>query len=289
MQKGPAMVDDTDARGEERDDASSSAFENSFSIGFQSILPRTTRRSFIVGSASTLITRPLVAAEPKIPQVDVSYEDGTRRGLVITWIEDVRYEWKLHASIFTDPDLPGGAGRFVLRRTSDGWRADIALCAFPGGYQYSLQIFVKWDPSSTSNASLSIVLVRRDRSIQLDVGDLIAFLKQDDTNPGTPSEIAGSIAKNQLGALSQALFGDTFDGSRAYDASLAFHRDGYWILRAGKATKVSIEPTFARQDRFAALIGEGVSLPFQEGFFTIFSGSTGGSKRSRLQRRQSRR
>src|SRR5262245_39795366 len=105
-----------------------------------------TRREVLIGSASALVASQALAATQNIASLDVSYEDATRRGLVITWGEKPapgkqrvpatvkdRSEWRLRASSFTEPDVPNGRGQFVLRRTREGWRAEIARCVLPGG------------------------------------------------------------------------------------------------------------------------------------------------------------
>lgn len=248
---------------------------------------RFSRREVLIGGVSTALAGSASAADQK-SYLDVAYEDGTRRGLIFAWVEkpstgpSQTFEWRLRASTFTDPDLSGGAGRFVLRRTPYGWRANIARCNLPGGYQFGLQIDVKWDPgydpskaSPPAKPSLSITVFRPGKQIPLSVVDLVAFLK---ASPGGVNEIAGSIDKSETKALSQLLFGETFDVATASDINLAFHHGNYWILRAGKRLLNNVAETSAqKQSRFAALPDEGVSLRFREIFFTVFSGRSGGN------------
>lgn len=251
-----------------------------------------TRRGLIVGGAS-FAAAPLAAAETSKSYLDVAYEDRTRRGLVIAWVEPgsgkERFAWTLRASTFTDPELPNGRGRFVLRRTHDGWRADIAQCTFPGGYDFALRIELTWDPefdhkkpSDAQKAkppSIKMTLRRTpDVRLELDKG-LIDFLKLASADKGGSSggvdEIGGQLSKPQLATLAQSLFGDTFDVSKASDVRLAFHHDHYWVLRAGEKLAASdVESAAAKLNRLRALSDEGVPLPFREAVFTVFSGST---------------
>jgi hypothetical protein len=254
-----------------------------------------TRREVLIGGGSAMLAGPVRAADARDFYIDVAYEDGTRRGLVIAWVEKTasvardtgppkqRFEWRLRASNFTDPELPNGGGRFVLRRTHEGWRAQIAKCAFPGGYTFGLTIEVKWDPAFDPRVkqepkgpqppSLTITL-SRGTGIELSLNNLIDFLKaKDDT---AVDEIAGQLTTSQVASLARRLFGDTFDAANARNVHLAFHHDFYWILRAGtKVTRGQIEDAAAKQNRFRALSDEGASLPFKEVFFTVFSGNTG--------------
>ncbi|WP_146006713.1 hypothetical protein [Bradyrhizobium forestalis] len=247
-------------------------------------LGKVTRRDFLVGGGATFVATPLAAAEARKHFLDVAYEDRTRRGLVIAWFESgKRYAWTLRASIFTDPDLPNGRGRFILRRTHDGWRADIAQCALPGDYKFALRIEMKWDPAfdpgkpttdlGPQPPSMTIIL-RRGADISLQIGkNLIDFLKAE---PQSVDEIGTDLSTPQLADLIQTLFGDSFDSSKASQSSLAFHREFYWILRAGKKLGPNeAETAAAKQSRFRALADEGVSLQFRECIFTVFSGSKG--------------
>ncbi|MGY3473458.1 hypothetical protein [Bradyrhizobium ottawaense] len=248
-------------------------------------LGKVTRRDFLIGGGATFVATPLAAAEARKHFLDVTYEDRTRRGLVIAWFEPgKRHAWTLRSSTFTDPDLPNGRGRFILRRTHDGWRADIAQCALPGDYKFALRIELKWDPAfdpekpktdqGPQPPSMSITL-RRSADISLQIGKgLIDFLKADKTKG--VDEIGADLSKPQLADLAQTLFGDSFDTSKASQASLAFHRELYWILRSGKKlARGEAETTAAKQSRFRALSDEGVSLQFRECIFTVFSGSKG--------------
>ncbi|UVC18016.1 hypothetical protein [Mesorhizobium onobrychidis] len=240
-----------------------------------------TRRDFLLGGGATLVAAPLAAAEAQGSFLDVAYEDRTRRSLVIAWLEaGKRYAWTLPASTFTDPDLPNGRGRFVLRRTNDGWRADIAQCALPGSYNFALRIELKWDPAfdpqkpGAEPPSMSVVL-RRDTDIRLQSGkNLIEFLKADPASG--IDEIGGDLSKSQLADLTRTLFGGSFDVSKASQSSLAFHRELYWRLRAGKKlARGEQETPVSKQSRFRALSDEGLSLQFRECIFTVFSGSKG--------------
>src|ERR1700730_169985 len=71
---------------------------NSLNIG------NITRRELLVGGASTLVASQAFAAGQKLPYLDIFYEDATRRGLVIAWVESAisRYEWHLSASTFAE-------------------------------------------------------------------------------------------------------------------------------------------------------------------------------------------
>lgn len=244
-----------------------------------------TRRGFLVGGGAAFVAAPLAPAEARKYYLDVAYEDRTRRGLVIAWFESgKRYAWTLRASTFTDPDLPNGRGRFILRRTNDGWRADIAQCALPGDYKFALRIELKWDPAfdpekpnpiqGPQPPSMSLTL-RRNADIALRIGkELIAFLKVDKAMG--VDEIGADLSKPQLADLTQTLFGDSFDSSKASQASLALHREFYWILRSGKKlARGEAETAAAKQSRFRALSDEGVSLQFRECIFTVFSASKG--------------
>ena len=124
------------------DDDESSHFDSDFNPHTEadeteqslSQLSRFTRREVLIGGVSAALAGSASAADQK-SYLDVAYEDGTRRGLILAWVErppnspSQTYEWRLRASTFTDPDLSGGAGRFVLRRTPYGWRANIARCS----------------------------------------------------------------------------------------------------------------------------------------------------------------
>ncbi|MEY9607016.1 hypothetical protein ABIF74_011769 [Bradyrhizobium japonicum] len=240
-----------------------------------------TRRDILVGGATSLVAGPLAASDLKRPYLDVAYEDRTRRGLIFVWADpalpkDRRAEWILRASTFTDPYLPYGRGRFTLRRTQAGWRADIPKCALPGGYEFALSVEVKWDPIADHVAkppTLALIL-RRDPEISLKVDDLVTFLKAEKNTK--IDEIGGMLAKQPTTALVQALFGPAFDASKASDVQLAFHHGSYWILRAGKKLpKGAVETAAAKQNRFNALTDEGASLRFKETVFTVFSGSKG--------------
>ncbi|WP_271540902.1 hypothetical protein [Bradyrhizobium sp. CCBAU 45321] len=251
-----------------------------------------TRRDVLAGGASALLIGPAQAADT--PYIDVSYQDTTRRGLVIAFAQkptrgvvppDDRKEWRLQASTFTDPDLPFGAGRFVLRRLAGGWRAEIAQCELPGNYQFGLRIDVKWNPTAKPaiKPSLSFTLFRPRSTIRLDVDDLIAFLESVPGKSAVKDEIIGRIDGGPLSTLVQSLFGDSFDTTSARDVYLAFHRGGYWILRAGqKVNPQDTDPSkdadlpIARRNRFAALRTEGAPLLFKDIAFAVFSGSTGG-------------
>jgi hypothetical protein len=252
---------------------------------------RFSRREVLIGGVSTALAGSAAAADQK-SYLDVTYEDGTRRGLVLAWVEkpsngpNQTFEWLLRASTFTDPDLSGGAGRFVLRRTPYGWRANIARCNLPGGYQFGLQMDVRWDPgydpgkASSAKPSLSITVFRPGKQIPLSVVDLVAFLK---ASPDGVDEIAGNIDESETVALAQLLFGEAFDVATASEINLAFHHGNYWILRAGKRLLNNAEETSAqKQSRFAALPGEDVSLRFREVFFTVFSGRSGGNEAFQL-------
>lgn len=241
------------------------------------------RRGFLIGGGASVVAASVAEANEKRPYLDVTYEDRTRRGLIVAWHEPgsnrERYAWTLRASNFTDPELPEGRGRFVLRRTHEGWRADIADCALPGGYQFGLRLEVKWDPAFLAKTpkgeapSLRMTL-RRGASVRLDLPDLVGFLKAEDASKKV-DEIAGDLTGPQLQSFAE-LFGNSFDVSRARNTKIAFHREFYWILRGGRKLEPSeVESSSERQSRFFALRDEGVSLPFREVFFTVFSGSTG--------------
>lgn len=251
-----------------------------------------TRRGVLIGGGASFVAAPLAAIEVKKSYLDVALEDRTRRGLVIAWVEDnSRFAWTLRASTFTDPELPNGRGRFVLRRTHDGWRADIAQCVLPGGYEFALRIELTWDPNfdhtvaanaqTAKEPSIKITL-RRSPEVQLrlDAG-FIDFLKRADAannkdNTKEVDEIEGNLGATELATLVQNLFGDTFDASKASDVRLAFHHKFFWVLRAGKKPRLGeVEPDAAKANRFRALSDEGVSLQFREVFFTVFSGRAG--------------
>lgn len=259
-----------------------------------------TRREVLIGSASALVASQALAATQNIASLDVSYEDATRRGLVITWGEKPapgkqrvpatvkdRSEWRLRASSFTEPDVPNGRGQFVLRRTREGWRAEIARCVLPGGYEFGLKIEVTWDPRygeivtpPPEKPTLTITLKRPDGDIRLFHNDLIAFLQlgqSPDKNSSDLGEIPGPLSKSQTSSLAQKLFGDSFETTNAKAVSLAFHHGGYWILRAGRKTVSEPQQLGEeRKNRFSALSRETVSLGFKEVFFTVFSGNSGG-------------
>ncbi|MBV8754572.1 MAG: hypothetical protein JO328_17060 [Hyphomicrobiales bacterium] len=281
------MADDRDLTDEGGEASDSVDFSNSDPV------LTFTRRDVLIGGASSLIASQAPAAQQPAPYLDVAYEDGTRQGLVIAWVEpapaakrtgiapqDKRYEWRLRAATFTEPNLPNGNGRFVLRRTQGGWRADIARCVFPGGYLFGLMIDLTWDPSLENKPpTLTFTILRPDKNISLRVDDLRAFLMVGNSKAaGAVNEIAGPINKAQVSALTQRLFGETFESAKANDVQLVFHHGGYWILRAGHQTKDGTETPAQKQNRFAALSAEGISIRFKEVFFTVFSGGTGGNE-----------
>ncbi|MFO1116548.1 MAG: hypothetical protein U1E28_12745 [Beijerinckiaceae bacterium] len=163
----------------------------------------------------------------------------------------------------------------MLRRTEDGWRAEIAQCALPGGYEYALRFDFIWNPArdpSTDQPSIQITL-RRNVDVRLKHDRLIDFLNADDNNP---DEIVGILSKSQVAALTQTLFGNSFDITKASSVMLAFRRESYWVLRAGnKLAHGQTESLTAKQNRFRALSDEGISLQFREVFFTTFTGTAG--------------
>ncbi|MFO1100739.1 MAG: hypothetical protein U1E81_21400 [Xanthobacteraceae bacterium] len=239
-----------------------------------------TRREVLVGGASALAVGPVAAAQNVL---DVVYEDATRQALIISWIDGSPkspYQWRLPASAFTDPGSSNDVGRFVLRRTQNGWRADIAECSLPGGYRFGLRIDITWNPAlGESSASLILTVSRPTKNVALKVQRLVEFLKSDQTRLAETNEIAGPIDRGEASTLTRVLFGETFDLTAARDIKLIFHHGGYWILRAGeKAPSGALEPAAARQNRFGALTGEGVALPFREVVFSVFSGGVGGNE-----------
>ncbi|MDX1124782.1 hypothetical protein GOL24_10750 [Sinorhizobium medicae] len=223
-----------------------------------------TRRDVLIGAASTLVASQVSAAE-KRAHLDVYYGDAARRSLVVAWFDDQPsdrpYEWRLHASTFAEEKGVTG-GRFTLRRTSNGWRADLPGCSFPGGYNYDLTINALWDPENPK-PSMTFTMVIGGQDIVLRQDDLVAFLKSARVKTRS-NEIAGPLTKAQLEELAKRLFGSSFEIGTAKEVVLAFHHDGYWILRAGT-------------NRFSALSGEAVKLPFKEVAFSIFSGVSGGA------------
>lgn len=225
-----------------------------------------TRRDVLIGAASTLVTSKVTAAEDA--HLDVYYGDSARRSIVIVWVDDQRmpgdphHEWRLNASTFAEEKGPNSA-RFTLQRTSTGWRADLPGCSFPGGYKFGLRIDALWD-SETPKPSLVFTMAVGGQNIVLRQDDLVAFLKSARIKSSS-DEIAGSLKKAQLEELAKRLFGSTLEVDKARDVVLVFHHGGYWTLRAG--AKFSAPAS----NRFWALSGEGVKLPFSEVAFSIFS------------------
>ncbi|ARP64332.1 hypothetical protein A9K65_013785 [Mesorhizobium sp. WSM1497] len=234
-----------------------------------------TRRAVLIGAASTLAVSQVTAAENG--HLDVYYGDAKRKSLVIVWVDGQKqsYEWRLQASTFTE-ETGGSGGRFTLRRLSDGWRADLPGCSFPGGYAFDLGINALWQPGNNQQPKLILTLTVSGKSIVLRQDELATFLKT-----GTPKEvaqvdeIAGRLDKDQLARLADRLFGASFDVSKAKDVALVFHHGGYWILRAGPRP-IPKTPMVASTSGFSALSSEGVNLPFRLMAFNIFSGIAGG-------------
>ncbi|RWP58625.1 hypothetical protein [Mesorhizobium sp.] len=238
-----------------------------------------TRRDLLIGAASTLATSQVVAAESA--HLDVYYGDAARRSLVIVWVDDQRlpgdplHEWRLNASTFAEEKGPNSA-RFTLQRTSNGWRADLPGCSFPGGYKFGLRIDVLWDPENPK-PSLIFAMAVGGQNIVLRQDDLVAFLQSARVKTQS-DEIAGPVKKPQLEELAKRLFGSTFEVGQAKDVVLAFHHGGHWILRAGAKLKPEAVALAAEAtNRFSALSGEGAKLPFREVAFSIFSDVSGGA------------
>jgi len=274
---GKCMKDDRTAAGRNPGDRSQDEFQLSDPA-------KVTRRDVLIGGASTLVASQAFAAEQP-GYLNVYYGDAARRSLVIAWVGDPPTcmpggrvcEWRLHASTFAEGNGPS-SGRFILQRTSSGWRVDLAGCSFPGGYKFKLTINALWDPKNPK-PSLTFTMAIAGQDIVLKQDDLVGFLKSVPTkSPTQPDEIAGPVDKAQLSELAERLFGTTFEVGKARDVVLAFHHGGYWILRAGKKLgPVNVEPATDATNRFSALSGEGVALRFKEIAFSIFSGISGGA------------
>jgi hypothetical protein len=228
-----------------------------------------TRREVLIGGASTVVAGQVLAAERTPPYLDVYYTDATRQGLAVAWVDTQRYEWRLASPSLT----ADGAGRFVLRKTQKGWSASLPRCSFPGGYQFDLLIDVAWEADKPLIASLTFSMTTGGKTLALAPKDLIAFLKVDGQRDGSgKDEIAGPIDKPRLTVFAKSLFGETFEHGNAQKAVLAFHHDGYWILRGHKPAKGEAGPP---DNWFSALSTEGLKLRFREIAFGIFTSSIG--------------
>ena len=102
--------------------------------------------------------------------------------------------------------------------------------------------------------------------------DRLIDFNADDNNP---DEIVGILPVSQVAALTQTLFGNSFDITKASSVMLAFRRESHWVLRAGnKLAHGQTESLTAKQNCFRALSDEGISLQFR-GIFTTFTGTAG--------------
>jgi hypothetical protein len=159
-------------------------------------------------------------------------------------------------------------GRFVRRRTAEGWIASIANAQLPGGFNFQLRIEVTWKPVGPDGKkrpppSLAFVLVKSGlQTITLATSDLAGLLLGNGTGL-----IEGSLDPLQSAALSKPLFGETLGLKEAKQIGLAFHRDGYWLLNA-------------RKGEFTALTEEGAHIRFSDLRFGVLTSQTGLDGRS---------
>lgn len=155
------MTDDRDLRGDgsaKCDSRNSTTRDLHVAVGSGGLV---TRRDVLVGTGASFVAAPLASAEAMRPYLDVTYEDQTRRGLSVAWVEksgkdEKRHQWILRTSTFADPDLPNWLGRFVLRRTHEGWSAEIARCALTADYQFGLSISINWTPAYDPHKKLFV-------------------------------------------------------------------------------------------------------------------------------------
>ncbi|WP_445220496.1 hypothetical protein ACKWRH_10775 [Bradyrhizobium sp. Pa8] len=225
----------------------------------------------MIGAAASALASPLSATE-LFPNIAVDYEDSSRRALLITYAREpgenedgkpAKYgRIRLSASTFGDQDAPGGVGRFVRKRTADGWFASIANAGFPGSFAFQLRIEVIWKPvgqdGKRPSPSLAFHIVKSGlKAITLSTADLPGLLLGEGT-----TAIEGSLDAAQSAALSKALFGETLGLNEAEGISLAFHRDGHWLLSAKKG-------------KFTGLGEEGARIGFSDLRFGMLTSQTG--------------
>jgi hypothetical protein len=222
-----------------------------------------TRRDVLIGGAAAAVVRPALAAED-FPRIEVNYEDATRRALLITCegLDKKVGHLRLPASAFADPDAPGGAGRFVLRRTADGWLASIRNGSFPGGFDFALEIRIAWKPvgkdGKPTTALLSLGLHKPGlKPIIITTPDLPTLVLDDAAAP-----IGGALESEQASALAKPLFGDSFDLKDARGVRLAFNREGHWTLAATAG-------------QFTALAEQGVRVALPRLQFAVLTSRTG--------------
>jgi hypothetical protein len=222
-----------------------------------------TRRGVLIGGAAAAVVRPALAAED-FPGIEVNYEDGTRRALLITCHGPDKKvgHLRLPASAFANPDAPSGAGRFVLSRTAEGWLASIRNGSFPGGFDFALEIRIAWKPvgndGKPTTASLSLGLHKPGlKPIILTTPDLPTLVLDDGATP-----MGGPLESEQASALAKPLFGDSFDLQDARDVRLAFHREGHWTLAATAG-------------QFTALAEQGVRVALPTLQFAVLTSRTG--------------
>ncbi|WP_426418096.1 hypothetical protein [Bradyrhizobium genosp. A] len=170
---------------------------------------------------------------------------------------------RLPASAFADPDGPGGAGRFVLKSTADGWLASIRNGGFPGGFNFAIEIGINWTLSNGGKpptASLAFKLAKPGlKTITLIAPDLFALVLDDGA---TVHQVGGPLDAQQAWALANALFGNSFDLKESQSISFAFNRAGHWTLAATAG-------------RFTALAEQGVRVVFPAVQFAVLTSRTG--------------
>ncbi|MBR1300653.1 hypothetical protein [Bradyrhizobium sp. AUGA SZCCT0042] len=246
------------------------------------------RRELLIGAAASVAASHALAASGS-GYLDVYYEDTTRLGLVVVWVEATtreRYEWRLKASTFA-ARLNGQNRRFVLRKVATGWIAELKGCSFPGGFKYDLKLTFTWDPEKNANPSLDFAMKRpgtdEDKLMLRRDKNLVPFIKAAFANSATDrsltadGEISGPVSDTRLRDIAPSLFGDAFEHSKAKDVTFSFHCKNYWILRCGQKIDKGVEPAEKKDSRFAALMkAEGLNLKFKEVAFCIFSDTDGG-------------
>lgn len=239
------------------------------------------RRELLVGGIATAVASQAKAAAGYL---DVYYEDSSRAGLVVVWVEpSQRYEWRLKAINFAAPPT-SDARRFVLKKTKAGWLADLFGCSFPGGFSYDLQLNFTEKPKEGSSLEFKIKRPGPNNDITLQPAhSLIDFLKVA-SNPSntdkilsSAAELSGAVSKAKLADIANLLFGDAFEHGDSKDVKLCYHAERYWILRCGDKIDSGSEPAAQKSNRFSALAkAESLDLRFKEIAFSIFSERDGG-------------